>query len=57
MHRLQTRDSRDLKTDASQADKLQTLIGAAKVEGVEPIWTSLFAKVRKSGAKDMLDGF
>jgi hypothetical protein len=29
-----------------QADKLQTLIKAAKVEEVEPIWTSLFAKVR-----------
>ncbi|ROT41521.1 hypothetical protein SODALDRAFT_271328 [Sodiomyces alkalinus F11] len=26
------------------ADKLQTLIKAAKVEDVEPIWTSLFAK-------------
>lgn len=29
-----------------QADKLQTLIKAAKVEDVEPIWTSIFAKVR-----------
>jgi hypothetical protein len=29
-----------------QADKLQTLIKAAKVEEVEPIWTSIFAKVR-----------
>ena len=28
-----------------QADKLQTLIKAAKVEDVEPIWTTLFAKV------------
>ena len=27
-----------------QADKLQTLITAAKVPDVEPIWTSLFAK-------------
>ncbi|KLP18500.1 putative RPP1A-60S large subunit acidic ribosomal protein a1 [Fusarium fujikuroi] len=26
------------------ADKLQTLIKAAKVEEVEPIWTSIFAK-------------
>ncbi|KAJ0342104.1 hypothetical protein COL922a_001493 [Colletotrichum nupharicola] len=26
------------------ADKLQTLIKAAKIEEVEPIWTSLFAK-------------
>ncbi|PVI07769.1 ribosomal protein 60S [Periconia macrospinosa] len=26
------------------ADKLQTLIKAAKVEDIEPIWTSLFAK-------------
>lgn len=29
-----------------KAEKLQTLITAAKVEGVEPIWTTLFAKVR-----------
>ena len=29
-----------------QADKLQTLIKAAKIEEVEPIWTTLFAKVR-----------
>lgn len=29
-----------------QADKLQTLISAAKVADVEPIWTSIFAKVR-----------
>lgn len=28
-----------------QADKLQTLIGAAKVPEIEPIWTSIFAKV------------
>jgi hypothetical protein len=28
-----------------QADKLQTLISAAKVEEVEPIWASIFAKV------------
>jgi large subunit ribosomal protein LP1 len=26
------------------ADKLQTLLGAAKVQEVEPIWTSIFAK-------------
>ncbi|KAB2578983.1 60S acidic ribosomal protein P1 [Lasiodiplodia theobromae] len=26
------------------ADKLQTLISAAKIADVEPIWTSLFAK-------------
>lgn len=29
-----------------QADKLQTIIKAAKIDDVEPIWTSLFAKVR-----------
>jgi hypothetical protein len=28
-----------------QADKLSTIISAAKLE-VEPIWTQLFAKVR-----------
>lgn len=28
-----------------QADKLQTLLSAAKVQEVEPIWTSIFAKV------------
>ncbi|RMJ26658.1 hypothetical protein PHISP_02470 [Aspergillus sp. HF37] len=27
-----------------QADKLQTLMSAAKVQDVEPIWTSVFAK-------------
>ncbi len=31
-----------------QADKLQTLIKAAKIDDVEPIWTTLFAKVRGS---------
>jgi large subunit ribosomal protein LP1 len=30
-----------------QADKLQTLMSAAKVQDVEPIWTSVFAKVKK----------
>ncbi|RFU25331.1 hypothetical protein B7463_g11025, partial [Scytalidium lignicola] len=29
------------------AEKLQTLIKAAGVVDVEPIWTSLFAKVRR----------
>lgn len=29
-----------------QSDKLQSLIKAAGVEEVEPIWTSIFAKVR-----------
>ena len=29
----------------TQADKLQTVIKAAKVEEVEPIWSTLFAKV------------
>lgn len=37
------------------AEKLQTLIGAAKVEGVEPIWTSLFAKALEGkDVKDLL---
>lgn len=31
-----------------QADKLQTILKAAKVEEVEPIWTTLFAKARIS---------
>lgn len=30
-----------------QADKLQTLIKSAKIVDVEPIWTQLFAKVRR----------
>ena len=30
---------------SKQADKLNTLIKAAGVQEVEPIWTSLFAKV------------
>jgi large subunit ribosomal protein LP1 len=29
-----------------QAEKLQSLIKAANIEDVEPIWTTLFAKVR-----------
>lgn len=28
-----------------QADKIQTILGAAKVQDVEPIWSSIFAKV------------
>lgn len=32
-------------TEFQQADKLSTIISAAKLE-VEPIWTQLFAKVR-----------
>lgn len=31
---------------SGQADKLQNIINAAKVPDVEPIWTTLFAKVR-----------
>lgn len=31
---------------SGQADKLQNIINAAKVADVEPIWTTLFAKVR-----------
>lgn len=40
---------------ASQADKLQTLITAAKIADVEPIWTSLFAKVRCAQEAGILD--
>ncbi|WYZ41339.1 hypothetical protein EsH8_V_000234 [Colletotrichum jinshuiense] len=37
------------------ADKLQTLIKAAKIEEVEPIWTSLFAKALEGkDVKDLL---
>ncbi|KAL9120445.1 MAG: hypothetical protein Q9187_003003 [Circinaria calcarea] len=37
------------------AEKLQTLIKAAKVEDVEPIWTTLFAKALEGkNVKDML---
>ncbi|KAF2399052.1 ribosomal protein 60S [Trichodelitschia bisporula] len=37
------------------ADKLQTLIKAAGVEGVEPIWASLFAKALDGrDVKDLL---
>ncbi|RYP30656.1 hypothetical protein DL767_006156 [Monosporascus sp. MG133] len=37
------------------ADKLQTLIKAANVTDVEPIWTSLFAKALEGkDVKDML---
>jgi large subunit ribosomal protein LP1 len=38
-----------------QADKLQTLIKAAKIEDVEPIWTSIFAKALEGkDVKDLL---
>jgi len=38
-----------------QADKLQSLITAAKVPDVEPIWTTLFAKALEGkDVKDML---
>ena len=38
-----------------QADKLQTLISAAKVQEVEPIWTTLFAKALEGkDVKDLL---
>ena len=30
---------------SEQADKLQTIIKAAKLDEVEPIWATLFAKV------------
>ncbi|KAI9701607.1 MAG: 60S acidic ribosomal protein P1 [Candelina mexicana] len=37
------------------ADKLQTLIKAASVDDVEPIWTSLFAKALEGkNVKDLL---
>ncbi|GAM87294.1 hypothetical protein ANO11243_053160 [Dothideomycetidae sp. 11243] len=37
------------------ADKLQTLISAAKVPDVEPIWTTLFAKALEGkDVKDLL---
>ncbi|MCJ1243418.1 60S acidic ribosomal protein P1 [Trapelia coarctata] len=37
------------------ADKLQTLIKAAKLDDVEPIWTTLFAKALEGkNVKDML---
>ncbi|KAK3216342.1 hypothetical protein GRF29_8g3016961 [Pseudopithomyces chartarum] len=37
------------------ADKLQSLIKAAKIEEVEPIWTSLFAKALEGkDVKDLL---
>jgi len=38
-----------------QADKLQTIIKAAKIDDVEPIWTSLFAKALEGkDVKDLL---
>ncbi|KAF2736370.1 ribosomal protein 60S [Polyplosphaeria fusca] len=37
------------------ADKLQSIITAAKVEAVEPIWTTLFAKALEGkDVKDLL---
>ncbi|KAM0689750.1 hypothetical protein Q7P36_010621 [Cladosporium allicinum] len=38
-----------------QADKLQSLISAAKVQDIEPIWTTLFAKALEGkDVKDLL---
>lgn len=38
-----------------QADKLQSLISAAKIPDIEPIWTSLFAKALEGkDVKDLL---
>lgn len=42
-----------VETDIRQADKLLTLIKAAGIEDVEPIWTSLFAKVELSCRLDV----
>jgi hypothetical protein len=39
-----------------QADKIQTLIKAANVDDVEPIWASLFAKVRNRKARGFAIG-
>ncbi|KAF2635981.1 ribosomal protein 60S [Massarina eburnea CBS 473.64] len=37
------------------ADKLQSLISAAKIEEIEPIWTTLFAKALEGkDVKDLL---
>jgi large subunit ribosomal protein LP1 len=37
------------------ADKIQTLIGAAKVEEIEPIWATIFAKALEGkDVKDLL---
>ncbi|KAI9785711.1 MAG: 60S acidic ribosomal protein P1 [Geoglossum umbratile] len=49
-------DGVDITTEVSeQADKLQTLIKAAKIDDVEPIWTSLFAKALEGkDVKDLL---
>lgn len=44
-HALQ---SAPLTVQTMQADKLQTLIKAANVDDVEPIWATLFAKVRRA---------
>jgi len=38
----------DNKLTVTKAEKLQTLITAAKITDVEPIWTTLFAKVRNT---------
>jgi hypothetical protein len=40
-----------------QADKIQTIIKAANVLDVEPIWASLFAKVRRTETHEFaIDG-
>ena len=42
-------------TFRKQADKLQSLISAAKVQDIEPIWTTLFAKALEGkDVKDLL---
>ncbi|KAG6008660.1 60S acidic ribosomal protein P1 [Claviceps maximensis] len=39
------------------ADKLQALIKAAGLQDIEPIWTSIFAKVRRRRDQFPLDYF
>ena len=36
----------------AQADKLNTIITAAKIQDVEPIWATLFTKVRPRAYPD-----
>lgn len=38
-------DRTSIANDSVQADKIQTILKAAKITEVEPIWASLFAKV------------
>jgi large subunit ribosomal protein LP1 len=54
-HTLAAPYEQNTHVSREQADKLQSLISAAKVPEIEPIWTTLFAKALEGkDVKDLL---